>query len=432
MFGTARWRLTISFTLVLGVILAVTGVVVYLTARATLLDQVNDDLVSRVRRERPLIGPRIFTGNPEAGTPPSQEIAIGPMFTAGGYFYALVQPTGDLVTSSPSVDPAGLADVDTIEKALAEGSAYTDTKSSTGESLRVYVVRLDGPRGEQFIMEVGRSTEPEQQALQRLLLVLIGGGGAGLLLATIGGYLLAGRALRPIRAAIDSQRVFIADASHELRTPLSVIRANAELLKRHRSEPVDANSEAVDDIVSESDRLGRMVSQMLTLAHADAGRSTLTLAEVALDETADEVARGMRLLAESRGVAFAAEIERPLRLRGDSDRLRELLTILTDNAIKYTEASGNVRLEVRRSAGGKALVRVSDTGHGIPAESLPHIFDRFYRVDKARSREAGGTGLGLSIARWIAEAHGGSIHAESTPGEGTTMTVELPLKNPTT
>jgi len=90
-----------------------------------------------------------------------------------------------------------------------------------------------------------------------------------------------------------------------------------------------------------------------------------------------------------------------------------------------------VRLEVLRSPGGKALVRVSDTGHGIPAESLPHIFDRFYRVDKARSREAGGTGLGLSIARWIAEAHGGSIHAESTPGEGTTMTVELPLKNPT-
>ena len=432
MFGTARWRLTISFTLVLGVILAVTGVTVYLTARATLLDQVNDDLQSRVRRERPLIGPRIFTGNPEAGTPPSPDIAIGPMFAAGGYFYALVQPTGDLVTSSPSVDPAGLADANTIEKALAKGSTYTDTKSSAGESLRVYVVRLDGPSGQQFLMEVGRSTEPEQHALQRLLLVLIGGGGAGLLLATIGGYLLAGRALRPIRAAIDSQRVFIADASHELRTPLSVIRANAELLKRHHSEPVDTNSEAVDDIVSESDRLGRMVSQMLTLAHADAGRSTLTMAEVALDETADEVARGMRLLAESRGIAFAAEIERPLRLRGDSDRLRELLTILTDNAIKYTEAGGKVQLEVRRSTGGKALVRVSDTGHGIPAESLPHIFDRFYRVDKARSREAGGTGLGLSIARWIAEAHGGSIHAESTPGEGTTMTVELPLKNPTT
>jgi two-component system sensor histidine kinase CiaH len=277
-----------------------------------------------------------------------------------------------------------------------------------------------------LLMEVGRSTEPEEQALQRLLLVLVGGGGAGLLLALAGGYVLAGRALRPIRAAMDSQRAFIADASHELRTPLSVMRANAELLKRHPSEPVGTNPEAVDDIIGESDRLGRLVGQMLTLAQADAGQATLSLSEVALDELAEDVARGMRLLAERCGVAFEAEVDGPLRLRGDGDRLRELMMILTDNAIKYTDAGGRVRLEVRRASGGKATVRVSDTGRGIPPEALPHVFDRFYRVDKARSREAGGTGLGLAIARWIAEAHGGSIRAESAPGVGTTFTVELP------
>jgi two-component system sensor histidine kinase CiaH len=426
-FGTARWRLTISFTLVLGVILVVTGVFVYLTARATLLDQVNGDLESRVRRERPLLGPRLLGRDPNLQSPQIGMIGIGPVFTAGGYFYALVQSTGEVVTSSPSVDPAGLAGADTIAKAINEGDAYADTKSSTGDPLRVYIVRLDEPGGQGFLMEVGRSTEPEQQALERLLLVLIGGGGAGLLLALVGGYLLAGRALRPIQAATDSQRVFIADASHELRTPLSVIRANAELLKRHSSESISANHEAVDDIVVESDHLGKMVGQMLTLAQADAGRGALVLSEVMLNELAEEVARRLRLLAESRGVAFEADVDGPLPLRGDGDRLRELMTILADNAIKYTEAGGKVRLEVRRASGGKVTLRVSDTGCGIPAEALPHIFDRFYRVDKARSREAGGTGLGLAIARWIAEAHGGSIRAESVPGEGTTMTVELPV-----
>jgi signal transduction histidine kinase len=226
---------------------------------------------------------------------------------------------------------------------------------------------------------------------------------------------------------MDSQRAFIGDASHELRTPLSVIRANAELLKRHLSEPVSANREAVEDIISESDRLGRLVSQMLTLAQADAGQAALSLSEVALDELAEEVARSMRLLAERRGVSLEMDVGGPVRLHGDGDLLRELMVILTDNAIKYTDTGGKVRLEVRSASSAKATVRVSDTGSGIPADALPHIFDRFYRVDKARSREAGGAGLGLAIARWIAEAHGGSIRVESVPGVGTAVTVELPV-----
>ena len=424
MFGTARWRLTVWFTLALGIILVIIGAAVYLTTRAALFDQVNSDLESRAGREQRLLVPRLLSRR--GGDLPG-DLIIGPAFTTGGYFYAIVAPTGEFLAGTPNVDPAGLADTSTLEDALRDGHAFADTESSEGDSLRVYVVRLDAPRGERFLMEVGRSTETEHQALRRLLLVLAGGLGGGLLLAAASGYLLSGRALRPIRTAMDSQRAFIGDASHELRTPLSVIRANAELLKRHLSEPVSANHKAVDDIISESDRLARLVSQMLTLAQADAGQAALSLSEVALDELADEVARSMRLLAERRGVSLETDMSGPVRLRGDGDLLRELMVILTDNAIKYTDADGKVRLEVRRASSGKATVRVSDTGSGIPADALPHIFDRFYRVDKARSREVGGAGLGLAIARWIAEAHGGSIRVESDPGVGTTFTVELPM-----
>ncbi len=423
MFGTARWRLTLWFTLALGIILVVIGAAVYVTTRATLFDQVNSDLESRAGREQRLLVPRLPS---RRGADLPGDLIIGPAFTTGGYFYAIVGPTGEFLAGTPNVDPAGLADASTLEEALRDGHAFADTESSEGDSLRVYVVRLDASRGEQFLIEVGRSTETEREALRRLLFVLAGGLGGGLLLAAAGGYLLSGRALRPIRAAMDSQRAFIGDASHELRTPLSVIRANAELLKRHLSEPVSANREAVEDIISESDRLGRLVSQMLTLAQADAGQAALSLSEVALDELADEVAHSMRLLAERRGVSLEIDTDGPVRLRGDGDLLRELMVILTDNAIKYTYDGGKVRLDVLSASSGKATVRVSDTGSGIPADALSHIFDRFYRVDKARSWDAGGAGLGLAIARWIAEAHGGSIRVESVLGVGTTFTVELP------
>jgi signal transduction histidine kinase len=422
-FGAARWRLTLWFALALGVILVVTGATVYLTTRAVLFDQVNSDLESRAGREQRLLMPRLPGRGPGGFT---REIVIGPTFTAGGYFYALVDPSGQLLATTANVDPAGLADTDALRRALDSGNTFADTHSSENESLRIYITRLEDAHGNQLLMEVGRSTEPERQALRRLLLVLAGGIGGGLVLAAAGGYFLSGLALRPIRSSVDSQRAFIADASHELRTPLSVIRANAELMKRHASEPVSANRDAVDDIMGESDRLGRLVGQMLTLAQADAGQAQLSLSEVALDEVADEVARGMHLLAEKRDVSLETEVDRPLRLWGDRDRLRELLVVLTDNAIKYTDGGGKVRLEVGGGTGGKVVVHVSDTGRGIPAEALPHVFDRFYRVDKARSREAGGSGLGLAIARWIAEAHGGSIRADSTPGVGTTLTVELP------
>ena len=194
MFGTARWRLTLWFTLALGVILIVIGAAVYLTARSALFDQVNDDLESRASREQGLLVVRLLSRATEGAL---RDLVIGPAFTTGGYFYALVDPTGEFIASTPNTDPAALAGPDVLEEALHDGHAFTDTESSEGDSLRVYVVRLEGPHGRQFLMEVGRSTESEEEALRQLLLVLGGGLAAGLALAVVGGYFLAGLALRP-------------------------------------------------------------------------------------------------------------------------------------------------------------------------------------------------------------------------------------------
>lgn len=424
MFTSARWRLTLWFVAVLAVILALLGVVVYFTARTVLFSGLDDDLRARAAREvRPLAARLLEIGRRGE---PLRDVRVGPVFTAGGYFYALADSQGELLVATQNVDPGGLASPDDVARAIDDGPSFARTESSSGENLRVYVVPLEGVRETRFVLEVGRSMEPELKALRRLTLILVGGGGVGLALASAGGFFLAGRALSPIRRAMDRQRAFVADASHELRTPLSLIRASAELLRRHPKKTVQANIASVDDIIAESDRLGTLVSQLLTLALADADKAPFAFAPVDLQELLDEVARQTQPLAESKGLHLKVESGRPLFVNGDLLRLRELLLILVDNAIKFTERGGAVRLELSE-AGGRARLMVSDTGRGIPAEALPHIFDRFYRADEARRREEGGAGLGLAIAKWIVDNHRGSIRVESQPGKGTKFEVALPV-----
>jgi len=253
---------------------------------------------------------------------------------------------------------------------------------------------------------------------------------ASVIPAIVAGYLLSGRVLRPIKASVDAQRAFIADASHELRTPVAVVRTNAELLDRRLTSGKIGQSEndklAVEDILAETDRLAKMVTQMLTLAQADAGQTRMQRSDVDLDEVALEVVRTMRAIADAKGIALSLQNGESVWVHGDRDRLREVIVTLLDNAVKYTPSGGHVAVRVARHH-RKAVITISDTGVGIPAESLAHIFERFYRVDKARSRDEGGTGLGLAIARTIVEAHGGDIHIESQPNAGTTVTIELRL-----
>lgn len=420
MFSAARWRLTIVFTAVLVVILVTSAVVIYVTTRSSLFNGVDGNL-----KERAFADLSTLSGGRGRGGPDF----ISHSKTTGGYFYALTDPGGQLLAESPNVDPDGLAPVSTLEDALDDGETFTSTESSQGESLRVYVLAAQTVEGDEVLVQVGRSTEPEHSALARLRMVLLIVFGGSIVPAAVGGFLLSGRALRPIKTAMDSQQTFVADASHELRTPVSVVRTNAELLMRRlrRRGEGEEDAVAVQDILSESERLGKMVDQMLTLAQADAGQIELLQSDLSLAELAGEVGRSMGALAQARNLALEISSDGEVPIRGDPDRLRELLVVLVDNALKYTEPGGRVDVSARRTD-GKAIIAVADTGPGIPDDVLPHIFERFYRADKARSRETGGTGLGLAIARQIAEAHGGQISVESRVGEGTTFTVELPAQ----
>jgi signal transduction histidine kinase len=218
---------------------------------------------------------------------------------------------------------------------------------------------------------------------------------------------------------------FTADASHELRTPLALMRTTTEVSLR-TSQTVADYREAQQEVLSELEKTSSLVEKLMLLARADAGVETLQRDPVNVAECLRDACKDGQILAEAKQLKFAKHIDsQELFVKGDSHALRRLFLILIDNAIKYTPPGGTVTVGLRRS-NGSALAEFRDTGIGISPVDLPNIFDRFYRADKARSREFGGVGLGLSIARWVAQAHRGSIEVQSTPGTGSLFLVRLP------
>ena len=236
--------------------------------------------------------------------------------------------------------------------------------------------------------------------------------------------------LARLDSSVRQMRQFTADASHELRTPLTLIRTAAEFsLRRERTR--EELTEAIRKILRECERTTTLVDSLLLLARADSGMDGLQFASVDLCQLAHDACDQARILAGPKQLEVQAEIpEPPIELIADEHALRRALLIFLDNAVKYTPSGGQVSLQAGVKD-GEAFVTVRDNGIGIAAEDLPHVFDRFWRADKVRSREMGGAGLGLSIARWIAERHGGTITAQSKPGEGSTFELRIPRAKPT-
>jgi two-component system, OmpR family, sensor kinase len=228
--------------------------------------------------------------------------------------------------------------------------------------------------------------------------------------------------LERLEQLFNMQRRFLADVSHELRTPLTVIKGNVGLVRK-----LGADEESLSSIENEVDRLTRMVGDLLLLAQAEAGSMPFDMAAIELDNILFEVFQQMHVLAGERVKLNLTGIDQ-IQVNGDRDRLKQVMLNLVGNAIQYTPSGGQVNISLERVE-ERACFKVSDNGPGIPAEDLPHIFERFYRGEKSRTRnKTGGFGLGLSIAFWIVRSHGGTIEVESQEGKGTTFITWLPIK----
>ena len=232
--------------------------------------------------------------------------------------------------------------------------------------------------------------------------------------------------LQRLDDAYQQARRFSADASHELRTPLTIMRGELEAILRQEPEMSETLRERIGTVHEETERLSRITENLFAISRLDAGEGRTTPITFYLIDLVQSTTDQMSLLAEVKSIALTIEARDYVKVTGDAPRLKQVVVNLVDNAVKYTPEGGRISIiisEIDR----KACLSIIDTGIGIPAEALPHIFERFYRTDKARSRDAVGAGLGLSIVRSIVQAHGGTVEVESTESKGTTFRILLPL-----
>jgi signal transduction histidine kinase len=305
----------------------------------------------------------------------------------------------------------------------------TNRTVATTVPIRILTWRVVAQQdGNTYFLQVLQDRSTEVETLNALLTVLVAGGLLVVVVAFGFGAVYARRALVPIReslgaqrAALRRQREFAADASHELRTPLTVIRSSVEHLARHRDRPVAESAEALEDIDAEVTHLASLVDDLLLLARSDSGAVPIERVPMDLGDVAFDAAGVLGRAAEARGVRVTVDPE-PAMVTGDPARLRQLVSILVDNAIRHSLRDGAVGVTVR-SAGGVASIEVTDEGPGVRPEDMPHVFDRFWRAPGAPS---GGTGLGLAIAKWIVDRHGGRIGVANRETGGAAFRVELP------
>jgi len=388
-----------------------------------------NDSVNRLRSYADLWATRL------SGTvlPGSQTGSVDPEF--GGQFAGLyvvaVNTEGDTLPISRYVPP-GVPNAAGVTSVVGGGSDVREVTVNSKLTLRIFTESEALPDGTKYFLQTATDMTDEVNLLNLLRTVLLAGGALAFMAALAAGYVYAGRALVPIRASIDRrqvalqrQREFTANASHELRTPLTVIRASVEDLRRNSRRPVADVGDALDDMEAEVRHLTALVDDMLLLARTDSGVVQVECIPVDLADVALEATSTLSALGDERGVGVVAD-PLPAPVLGDPLRLRQLVAILVDNAIRHSPPGSTVTVRVRFANGG-AYLWVEDQGHGIKPEDLPRLFERFWRADNA---PVGGTGLGLSIARWIVEQHGGTIGAENRPEGGARFWAQLPSLTP--
>jgi signal transduction histidine kinase len=342
--------------------------------------------------------------------------------TSGTFGFVTNVASGDVVGAAPPIFESVLEGPSDVLEHARSGEETIQVTSLRGTPVRLLAMPFTIGDTLLLIQVVGDRTA-EVNTLTVLLIVLAVGGLLVLGAALMVGWVYAERALVPIRDALRRQREFAADASHELRTPLSVVRGSVEDLRRNADQPVATVGHALDDIEGEVDRLTALVDDLLLLARTDSGVVELAAEPTDVAEIALDASGALVTAAQRRDVVIEVDAQ-PVPLVADPARLRQLVTILVDNAVRHAPAGTTVQVSVG-TTDGVARLRVEDRGTGFRPEDLPRAFDRFWRAADA---PPGGTGLGLSIAAWIAERHGGSIAASNRPDGGARLEVLLPLR----
>jgi two-component system, OmpR family, sensor histidine kinase CiaH len=337
------------------------------------------------------------------------------------YFYLKTDSSGKVTESSPDLPLT----TDQIAPLVYETFQQPNPKGEVEFQHETYTyLRVPLKEGPGFVIAF-IDLHQEREILGSLLISLTIGGLICLVLAYYGSRFMADRAMAPIKKSWQRQQDFVADASHELRTPLTVVQVNLELMKGNPEETMASQSKWLDYCLQETNRMTKLVDDLLFLARADSQQQTLEKKYFSLNAVLRAVIESFKLLAETHGILLESSLDSEVSYKGDEFRIKQLMIILLDNAIKYTHSGGKVTLGLH-DWGSFAEITVSDNGEGMEAEHLSKIFERFYRIDKARSNQKEGTGLGLAIADWIIQSHDGHVKVSSSPGEGTTFVISLP------
>jgi len=471
-----RWRLTLFNALAIGAILLLLGIGLFFLLRESLLSGIESTVESRAQ-----IAARELEVDRGSGGPPEVKLEsdAAEQLSLDGVFVIVRNQDGRILYESVNL-PAGGEKQDGIWREVARSG---EPDSGTAELSKeapdyVYAIPVRRQGGPPLVLEAGRSYASLDETLGTIATTLAISIGVAFLLSLIGAYLLARAALRPVDAVVSAaremgendlsrrlpvtnpgdeigrlattingllnrletafgrlgaslkrqeealarQRRFAADASHELRTPLTSISGYAKMLEGWALDDPKAARKSVKTIRRESDRLSSLAESLLTLARGDEGPS-LYVERHDLRDLGAEAVEAARAPADAKVSIAYTPPERAIKATFDQEQIRQVLSILLDNAVKYTPKGGNVTVCAGEEA-GQAFLKVSDTGAGIPEDKLSLIFERFYRLDSSRTE--GGAGLGLSIARQITEAHGGTLEVESTVGKGSTFTLLLP------
>ena len=458
-----RWRLTLWFTLILCAIMVLSGTVFYALLQGHLVNEVDGNLrVYSARVHGTLHSDQI--PQPLDFSVIHSSLPIIDEFASPGMYLQIVDGNGDVVTKSDNLGERELPVDQSILNRGLEGNVAIGTVASGSGSVRIMASPLY-LNDQTLLLEVAESTKHLDTTMSEVRWSLLAAISLAFVLAGASGWVIVRRALSPVERvtkaardietgsdlgrrvaysgpadevgrlaatfdhmiehlerAFQSQKHFVADASHDLRGPLTAIQGNLDLLKFDDLNP-EERQESLKAVEAETWRMASIVSDLAVLAELESGHLEQQ-EDVSLKGTLLDTREWAGLLAGNRRIVI--ERQDDLWVKGSAHRLERLLRNLVGNAIKYTPDGGTVTLSLFQD-GDWACLEVSDTGIGIAPEHLPHIFDRFYRVDEARTRGDGGSGLGLAIVKGIAEQHRGRVTAASEPGKGSRFTVWLRL-----